>query len=472
MGLFGTSKKKNVRSSDLMMMTTTNNTTTTTPAAAAAAATGYSTIVTTPTTTTVPKMEYTKNTENNMLLSNQPTTATAEIGTDNNNNNNKNSNSNSNSSRRSSGVRSNNRLLRRFSSSGSVHGSSPNHGIVTFEHLPDLILDLDTAVQTSADRPNKALRMLFALSEHTGNNNNANNNSNNEPSDQNRIQMVSALNQDNAGRSLVPTLLNFLKRCEPNTNEHTLTLLVLNNISIPQANKRMIAIDHDGAKILAKLLCEDPSCHLLAIVLVNLTFTGAEIRKELISPSSSAALVESLSFALRIASLTKDEYESRIATIELEQEMHTPVHRLSILMAEDQRLRQQEEDIQGNIIPSSSILVPEQHLFPETARWCLAAIRNLTRPCNDAAAAHILIRSGTYSLILQYITVESSHSIVGNVDNSPYTWSSNSIQDAALSIVMNLAASTASREYINEDSYYQDTFSNDRIPSDLGKRKT
>jgi hypothetical protein len=126
-------------------------------------------------------------------------------------------------------------------------------------------------------------------------------------------------------------------------------------------------------------------------------------------------------------------------------------------MAEDQQLRQQEHDKRGNTIPISSSLVPGDHLFPETARWCLAAIRNLTRPCNDPTAAHILIKSGTYSLILQYITVGSScqtdsdtNSEFENDDNRPYIWNSNSIQDAALSIVMNLAASTASREYINE----------------------
>ena len=81
----------------------------------------------------------------------------------------------------------------------------------TMEHLPDLILDLETAVETSADRPARALRMLFALSEHGHTDN--------------QTEIVSAEN----GR-LVLALLTFLTGCACKSSEQYLTLLVLNNI--------------------------------------------------------------------------------------------------------------------------------------------------------------------------------------------------------------------------------------------------
>mmetsp|Transcript_2954 Transcript_2954/g.8076 ORF Transcript_2954/g.8076 Transcript_2954/m.8076 type:complete len:491 (-) Transcript_2954:1966-3438(-) len=150
------------------------------------------------------------------------------------------------------------------------------------------------------------------------------------------------------------------------------------------------------------------------------------------------------------------------------------------------------------------------HIFPETAKWCLKALGNLTKPSNhDATAAHVLIKSGIYSLVVQYITttvaprasteeatVDSSIATpdsdsgasryyyqidsnflsasyggvyVRNVaandrsgedcdhshrssasTNSPCLWNSGSLQDAALFIVFNLAASSRSREYMNE----------------------
>ena len=58
---------------------------------------------------------------------------------------------------------------------------------------------------------------------------------------------------------------------------------MLNNLSIPKANKRVIALDCGGAKLLGRMLCEDPGCHLLAIVIVNLTFGDAELNRDLLS---------------------------------------------------------------------------------------------------------------------------------------------------------------------------------------------
>jgi hypothetical protein len=107
--------------------------------------------------------------------------------------------------------------------------------VVTMEHLPDLILDLETAVETSAQRPSRSLHLLFTLSEHGHNDN--------------RIEMVRhgdgvgiRDDEDHLPRhsgKLVPALLTFLSRCKVNSHEYHLTLLVLNNISIPMENKRV-----------------------------------------------------------------------------------------------------------------------------------------------------------------------------------------------------------------------------------------
>lgn len=204
-------------------------------------------------------------------------------------------------------------------------------------------------------------------------------------------------------------------------------------------------------------------------MLVNLTFPCTDVRRDLAAvgrdddEKNPSELVESLAFALRIASLTKDEYEARLTTIEdcNVEETNTAADRLVILMAEDQRLRvqpelqHQEQQLQQRAVQvrSPPTTAPPQQLFPETTRWCLAALRNLTRPSKGAEAAHILIRSSTVSLILQFINVVNPASTLDpKFFNAPSTWSSNSIQDIALSIILNLSACSSSREYISEAS--------------------
>lgn len=88
------------------------------------------------------------------------------------------------------------------------------------EQLPAFILDLEHEVKTSSRKAAKALRGLFALSEHADTDN--------------RRQMV---REENG--SLVPVLLKFLSRCAPKSSEQYLALLVLNNISIPSENKKV-----------------------------------------------------------------------------------------------------------------------------------------------------------------------------------------------------------------------------------------
>jgi hypothetical protein len=237
---------------------------------------------------------------------------------------------------------------------------------------------------------------------------------------------------------------------------------------------QIIALEYGGAKMFARLLCDDPSCQLMAIILVNLTFADAELRKELVSVHSGISLVESLAFALRVASLTPEEYEARQTHIEdtTSQEIRSPSHRLSLLMAEDERLR----STGGNLSyrrGGEPMVEASRQLFPETARWCLSALKNLTRPCRDATAAHILIKSGIFSLILRFITISGtlfpdvpttrnsgSHSTssatpspVDPLDdfmNAPSFWDSNSMQDAALFVVLNLSACSSSRDYVYE----------------------
>jgi hypothetical protein len=213
--------------------------------------------------------------------------------------------------------------------------------------------------------------------------------------------------------------------------------------------------------LLARLLVEDPSCHLLAIVLVNLTLTSGDMIRDLLAPvtddneTKAAELVESLSIALRLASLTRNEYEARIAVVEdcNVEETNIVAHRLALLMAEDQRLRLEQTD--HHKFPAMTMTQPSQHLFPETTKWCLLALRNLTRPSTNSEAAHILIRSSILSLILQFIVIvdPSSCSAAGtSIVNAPSSWYSNSIQDTALSIVMNLSACSSSREYMSDTS--------------------
>lgn len=255
--------------------------------------------------------------------------------------------------------------------------------------------------------------------------------------------------------------MSFVSASHPFCAPHP-TILILSVLQV-------IALDHGGAKVLAKLLCEDPSCHLLAIVLVNLSFSDMELRRQLLSSGDIGnddtndnlndrpiALVESLAFALRVASLTTEEYHARIATIEEccsnTNDAYTAADRLSILMAEDQRLRQEEGQQQQthqqrHFSKIPPMIPPSQQLYPETTRWCLSALRNLTRPCQNANAAHVLIRSSAYAVILQFIAIVDNH---GAFVNEPHSWDSNSMQDTALSIVMNLSACSLSREYLNE----------------------
>lgn len=65
--------------------------------------------------------------------------------------------------------------------------------------------------------------------------------------------------------------------------------------------QQIIGLEYGGATILARLLCDDPSCHLMAIILVNLTFTDAELRRDLVAVHTNMELIPSLALALRVS---------------------------------------------------------------------------------------------------------------------------------------------------------------------------
>lgn len=95
---------------------------------------------------------------------------------------------------------------------------------VTMEHLPDLIMDLESSLNSKNGKTPRSLKLLFALSENSQESNNNNN----------RVDMVQG-----AGGKLIPVLLRFLNQCSSKSSDQYLSLLILNNISIPSENKRV-----------------------------------------------------------------------------------------------------------------------------------------------------------------------------------------------------------------------------------------
>eukprot|EP00978_Attheya_sp_CCMP212_P007561 scaffold17461_cov53-Attheya_sp.AAC.10 len=389
----------------------------------------------------------------------------------------------------------------------SNNGSSSHHTASleppSLEMLPQLVDDLKEVDHndTSGDVAARTLRMLFSLSEHA------------------HSDHRTALVRDADGQ-LVPVLLDFLGRCERSSSEQYLVLLVLNNISIPSENKRIIAMDCGGAPILSRLLCDDPSCHLMAIILVNLTFADADLRNELVSPRSSIELVEALSYALRVASLSPAEHNNREPlSVADENGPFPPRKLLADVMAEDHRQRRnwnetsqptntrQSQSKQSrqprhdwDILQKSGLVFDaSKQLYPETARWCLCALKNLTRPSRDALSAHALMDTGIVPLLLRIITVggyipgtqqhhqqhssspttrhystgsnsnpsdppSSTHAkptalvTTGLLDdeipsamNSPASWDSNSMHDAALFTILNMSVIPAARQYLRDE---------------------
>ena len=203
----------------------------------------------------------------------------------------------------------------------------------------------------------------------------------------------------------------------------------------------MIALEHHGANILAKLLCDDPSCHLLAIILVNLSFCDAKLRSDL------SALVSSMAYSLKLSSMTTTEFENHEDVGELVEE------KLQSLVLQEQSLRPALSDLDynNNARGRGDLLLVENQVYPETARWCLAALKNLTRPPSTLGAKKLVV-SGVVPLIMRIVTVgapkqskegpvdENTAAAAASYSNPTTAWDSNSMQDAALFVILNLSA--------------------------------
>jgi len=215
---------------------------------------------------------------------------------------------------------------------------------------------------------------------------------------------------------------------QSNSSEQYLALLVLNNVSIPSENKRIIAMNCNAVSILARLLCEDVSCHLMAIILVNLTFADADLRRELVNPNSHMQLVDALSFAF-VVSMQDESFENTMAG--------NHANPRELLRSTMERL-----NLDRNLAANPQ--------FPETARWCICALKNLTRPSKDPLAAHAVTDSGIVPLLLKILTVRGDYPDRNDAKNEPSMWESNSLQDAALFTILNLATSQPARHYLKE----------------------
>jgi hypothetical protein len=316
-----------------------------------------------------------------------------------------------------------------FSKHDAPSACGQHQSSAVFNGLPVLIRDLRRVKNTSGDKANRILKKLVWLSGDSYNN---------------RTEIIRLSDYG----TLLPTLLDFLARCDKGAKEKSLALLVVNNLCKPVPNKRVVSAQ--SVKILCQMLCDDPSCHLLGIILVNL-IADADVRKDFVRRVAEIKLVESLSFALRVASFTREEY----ARLQPRFETKSATELLTCLLEEDLR-RHTELD---------PVPILRQQVFPETVRWTLAVMQHLTRPSKDARAAFSLIKVGIVPHILNLISISTSHSpsrdsrlmpaplepeCVLNYMNAPISWDAHSAQDAALFVVMNMAAVPAAREYIRE----------------------
>ncbi|KAL7541515.1 hypothetical protein ACHAXR_012564 [Thalassiosira sp. AJA248-18] len=428
----------------------------------------------------------------------------------------------------------------------------------SLDHLHHYISALSPSISPdpSGDLPSRALRCLFTLSEHSSHK-------------AQRIAMVKGVASiANGGddvatpptkTSLIPTLLTFLARCPRDSSEQYLSLLVLNNLSIPTENKRPIALEYGGAKILGRLLCHDPGCHLLVIILVNLTFgdgglnrdllcmSGTSVRRtqihgvvvgsdeeeeeeevEALSPGVVKAknffscggdvqLVDSLGYALLVregltfcsivaylASLTTEQLNNLgpIPLTSSEEDGSIPYNPRKLLSTLFSMLGtklgiryrkkssttttlfvgvSEEDDASTNNdyeLPLLALENEDDCPFPETARWCLGALKNLTRPeklsrtscilgdtasnMDEEEVAGVTATTTDASAIATQAILDANIlplllRILKNKQESKttsgcyYNWTSNSAQDAALYTLMHMTSVPQVRRVLREE---------------------
>jgi hypothetical protein len=131
--------------------------------------------------------------------------------------------------------------------------------------------------------------------------------------------------------------------------------------------------------------------------------------------------------------------------------------KLQAVLLQELKLRPATSDLDftQNMRGKDLLLSPDDLVYAETARWCLAALKNLTRPASSSVACLTLQESGILPLIMQMITTIppsalSSVDVSSVVTDTAFTnatlhWAANSMQDAALFCVLNLAATPESR---------------------------
>jgi hypothetical protein len=278
---------------------------------------------------------------------------------------------------------------------------------------------------------------------------------------------------------LVPLLLHLLADlCPPKTHAHNLALVVLNNLSTETENQRYIALDCNAVGILCQLLCEDPSCHLMAICLVNLSFCSAAIRQDWVTANKKVQWMQTLTYCIRVGSMTWEEYHLVQPFLEEASPIRrTPAEYLSILQA-DRRTPSSPITSSNRKRLHETLPAKEEQLFPETVRWCLCILKNLTRPHPKVNVSDLVFSSGVIPFLFQCITLcpVKSQSPVHSSDatnlrggsssdpaedydvvpspstasccplNSPDTWVASSSEDAALFVLMNLSAKEENRQ--------------------------
>ena len=155
---------------------------------------------------------------------------------------------------------------------------------------------------------------------------------------------------------------------------------------------------------------------------------------------------------MQLASLTEEQLAT-LGPISLnspEGAAYTPHKLLSILFSSLESklgIEYQNTSLYGNDCP-----------FIETAKWCLSALKNLTRPgskSNDAseAASQAILDAGILPLLLRILKHKEDISATSadSAGKFLYNWQSNSAQDAALYTLMHMSCVPQVRRALRED---------------------
>ena len=80
--------------------------------------------------------------------------------------------------------------------------------------------------------------------------------------------------------------------------------------------------------------------------------------------------------------------------------------------------QERDDEFQFDNLPFSNNIA-----HPDTAKWCLCGIKNLTRPSKDPTAAQVLFQSGIINVVLRVLTIHSG--ATRQASNEFNTFSSN-----------------------------------------------